>query len=454
LKTKKQGWGETDVSRYVLIGSGVASVAAAETIRSQDRGAEIIMIGEEANGFYSRPALAYYLTGELSEQHIRPLPEEHFRKLNIRFLHARVERIHSEAHYIRLQDSQTLSYDRLLIAIGAEAAMTKVPGIDLEGVLKLDNLDDARRIIQAARKARTAVVVGGGITALEIVEGLIKRGVKVHYFLRGDRYWSNVLDETESRIIEHRLEEDGVTIHYHTDLAEILGKKGHVIGVRTKDGKEMRCDIVGVAIGIRPRKELAEASGIQVDRGVLVNEYMQTNAPDIFAAGDIAQVFDPFSGKSVLDSLWGPARDQGTAAGMNMAGIPTPYYKFVPFNVTRLAGLTTTIIGTVGSGRDEDMVSIARGDSETWRQLPDAIAAQNKFDINRLRILVADRTIVGAIVMGDQTLSRPLHRLISERVDITDIRRDLLQANASLGDILADFWTHWTSNHAIAAQQS
>ncbi len=440
--------------RYVMIGSGVSSVAAAEAIRSQDHRAEIIIIGDETHGFYSRPALAYYLTGELSEQHIHPLPDQHFRKLNIRMHHGRVVRIHPDAHTVRLHDGQTLSYDRLLVAVGAEAAMTRVPGIDLEGVLKLDNLDDARRIIHAARKAKTAVVVGGGITALEIVEGLVKRAVKVHYFLRGDRYWSNVLDEIESRIIEHRLQEEGVVIHYHTELAEILERGKHVAGVRTKDGKELRCDLVGIAIGIRPRKELAQSSGIQVDRGVLVNEYLQTSAVDVYAAGDIAQIYDPFSGKSVLDSLWGPARDQGTVAGLNMAGLPTPYYKLVPFNVTRLAGLTTTIIGTVGSGTDEDMLSIARGDSETWRQLPDAIAAQSHSDIHRLRILLGENTIQGAIVMGDQTLSRPLQHLVAKRVDITDIRQELLQSNAPLADIIADFWTTWTSSHATAAQQS
>src|SRR6185436_20338695 len=141
--------------------------------------------------------------------------------------------------------------------------------------------------------------------------------------------------------------------------------------------------------------------------------------PNIYAAGDVAQVYDPSTGTSILDSLWSPARQQGRAAGLNMAGKKTPYTKSVPFNVTRLAGLTTTIIGTVGRGRDDDLVGIARGDSETWRQLPDSMAAQTGFDVNRLRLLVGEKTLLGAIVMGDQKLSLPLERIISERVDIT-----------------------------------
>jgi len=440
------------MTRYLLIGTGVASIAAAEAIRSQDPGGEILLIGDDPNGYYSRPGLAYYLTGELSEQHLRPLPDAYLHKLNLHFMQGRVVQIHHEEMRVRMQDGKFLSYDRLLIAVGAEASRSKVPGADLQGVLKLDNLEDARRIIQSARKARRAVVVGGGITALELVEGLISRNVKTTYFLRGDRYWSNVLDETESRIVEHRLQEEGVTIAFHTELEEILGKGGRVAGVRTTDGRQLRCDLVAVAIGIRPRLKLAQDSGIQVERGILVNEIMQTNIPHIYAAGDVAQVYDPLTGKSVLDSLWGPAREQGAAAGLNMAGKPTVYCKRVPFNVTRLASLTTTIIGTVGRGDDDDLVGIARGDSETWRQLPDAIAAQSDFDINRLRILVGQNTLLGAIVMGDQTLSRPLHHMVLEQVDITPIRQRLLQQGDQLADTIIDFWTQYNHERSSAAR--
>jgi NADPH-dependent 2,4-dienoyl-CoA reductase/sulfur reductase-like enzyme len=209
--------------------------------------------------------------------------------------------------------------------------------------------------------------------------------------------------------------------------------------------------LVAVAIGIRPRIELAVTAGLKTERGILVDEYLKTSAPNIFAAGDVAQVYDPFSGKSVVDSLWGPARAQGHAAGLSMAGIATPYIKAVPFNVTRLAGLTTTIIGTVGKGTDQDLLGIARGDSETWRQLPDAIAAQSDFDVNRLRIMVGTNRLIGAIVMGDQTLSQPLQCLIANQADITSIRNVLLDGHDRLGDVIANFWTEWRTRHATSA---
>lgn len=125
-----------------------------------------------------------------------------------------------------------------------------------------------------------------------------------------------------------------------------------------------------------------------------------------------------------------------------MAGQKTAYVKSAPFNVTRLAGLTTTIIGMVGKGRDQDMVGIARGDSETWRHLPEAIVAQTGFEVNRLRVLVGENTLLGAIVMGDQKLSFPLEKIISENVDISPIRERLLAPNARIADVIAEFWAN------------
>lgn len=431
--------------RYLIVGTGAAGIAAVEAIRTRDLHGKIQLISDETDGYYSRPGLAYYLTGELTERQLYPFSEQDFQRLKVERLQARAVRIHPLNHQVALQDGTYLSYDCLLIATGAQAATAQAPGMDAEGVVKLDNIADARRITRLARKARSAVVIGGGITALELVEGFVSKGLKTHYFLRGDRYWGNVLDEKESRIIEHRLKEEGVQIHYHTQLGEILHNRGRVNGVCTQDSRLIKCDLVAIAIGTLPRNELAEASGIKTERGILVDQYLQTSAPDVYAAGDVAQVFDPFSGKSVLDSLWGPARDQGRVAGLNMATAEndrkTSYEKLVPFNVTRLAGLTTTIIGAVGQGHDEDLLGIARGDSETWRQLPDAIAAQADFDINRLRILVGERALLGAILIGDQTLSRPLQHLVANRTDISPIRDRLLQPQAPVADLVADFWS-------------
>lgn len=427
--------------RYVIIGSGVAGIAAIEAIRSLDPTNSITMIGDDPHGFYSRPGLAYYLTGELHDKALFPRTADDYRRMNFQFIKGRVVNIQRDLHTLELNNKTQVPYDKLLIAVGAQAMPLNVPGANLEGVLKLDHLEDAKHILKFARRGKTAVVVGGGITALELVEGFVARGMKVHYLLRGDRYWSNVLDEQESKIVEHRLQEEGVTLHYQAEIAEVTGKNGTVNGIRLVSGKTLPCNLLAYAIGIQARTSLAKQSDLMVERGILVNEYLQTNDPDIYAAGDVAQVYDPMTGHSVMDSLWAPARQQGHAAGLNMAGQKTAYVKSPPFNVTRLAGLTTTIIGTVGRGKDADMVGIARGDSETWRQLPDAMTAQTGFDINRLRLLVGEKTLLGAIVMGDQKLSFPLEKIISGNLDISTIRDRLLAPNAKAADIIAKFWS-------------
>ena len=433
--------------RYVVIGAGVAGIAASEAIHNHDPGAEILMISEESFGYYSRPGLAYLITGEIGEKLLFPYSKQDYQNFNIHLVNSRVEKIHPQSHQVELYDGVMVPYDRLLIATGSFAAASRVPGSMLEGVVKLDNLGDARQILKLARKARCAVVVGGGITALELVEGLRARGLKTHYFLRKDRYWRNVLDPTESGILEQRLKEEGVIIHYHTELGEIIGKNGRVTAVKTTDGRVIRCGLVAVAIGVLPRTELARSAGLRLDRGILVDECMQTGQPDIFAAGDVAQVYDPLTGSSVLDTLWGPAREQGYVAGSNMAGMKTNYDRSVAFNVTRLAGLTTTIIGSVGKGEDDDLLGIARGDSETWRQLPDAIAAQNNFEFNRLRLLVGQETLLGGVVMGDQTLSRPIQDLVSHQVDIRSYRSHLLEPSPPLSDLIVDIWMDWRRSH-------
>ncbi|HUF00683.1 MAG TPA: FAD-dependent oxidoreductase [Anaerolineales bacterium] len=426
--------------KYVIIGMGVAGIAAIEAIRSADSTGQITLVGDDPDGFYSRPGLAYYLTGELNDKALYPRTAEDYHRMNFRYVSGRVIGVQREKHLIELDNKTQIPYDKLLIVVGAQSISMDIPGASLDGVLKLDHMEDAKRILNYARRGRTAVVIGGGITALELVEGLVSRGVKVHYLLRGERYWSNVLDEQESQIVEHRLKEEGVTLHYHIEVGEVIGKHGRVGSVRLLSGQTIKCDLVAYAIGVRPRLELAKQAQLKTDRGILVNEYLQTSDPDIYAAGDVAQVFDPRSGRSVLDSLWGAARGQGYAAGLNMAGKQKAYIKPVAFNVTRLAGLTTTIIGNVGQGRDSDLIGIARGDSETWRQSPDAMVAQTGFEVNRLRLVVGEKTLIGAIIMGDQKLSFPLEKIISRNTDISSIRQQLLMSNAKIGDILSEFW--------------
>jgi nitrite reductase (NADH) large subunit len=425
---------------YAIIGQGAAGLAAAEAIRANDPQAQIAIVSDEGHAYYSRPGLAYLLTGQVPEKQLFPRTKTELAAVGAHHLHKRAVRLDPPAHQIAFADGASITYGKALLATGAGAALPDLPGIDLDGVVTLDTLDDARIIIKKARKARRAVVVGGGITALELAEGLAACGVETHYLMRRDRYWGNVLDEDESQMVENRLIEEGIQLHHNTNLVGVVGKKGRVAGVRLEPTGGIECQIVAIAIGIRPRLGLAKTAGLKTDRGILVDPYMRSSQPDIYAAGDVAQVFDPVVGEYVLDSLWWLARKQGRTAGNNMAGDEVPYQRSIPFNVTRIGGLTTTIIGTLGQGRtDEDLISIARGDSQTWRYRPDAFAVEADSESNRLRLIVGQRSILGALIMGDQTLSRPLMTLVREQIDIRPIRQQLLTGQTDLSQLILDF---------------
>jgi NAD(P)H-nitrite reductase large subunit len=316
-----------------------------------------------------------------------------------------------------------------------------VPGAELDGVVKLDNLDDARDLIGRSRKGKSAVVVGGGITALEIVEGLRVHTGRVHYLMRRDRYWSNVLSEAESRIVEEGLRSRGVEIHYFTKLAEIVGRAGRVVAVRTEVGEEIPCELVAVAIGVLPQIGLARAAGVDCDRGILVDEFLKSSAEDVFAAGDVAEVCEALTDRRTIEVLWSSAVAKGRVAGLNMATEPThPYEEAPPLNVTRLAGFKITIIGTVGNGDDSDLEGIARGDSETWRELGDAVTIESQGDDCNVRLELGQHTIVGAVVMGEQSLSFPLQELIEAQADVSAIRPALMIPSAPIAGIIKDFW--------------
>ena len=446
------------MTRYVIIGSGAAGVAAAGSIRNKDQDGHIQIFSNDPYGYYSRPGLAYLLAGEVPKSQLFPFNQDYFKKLNIQISNRNVSAIHPGLHEIIVDKNVRVPFDKLLVSTGASASMPKVAGVELEGVVKLDNMNDADQILKNVRKNRTAVVIGGGITALELVEGLAANGVRVHYFLRGERYWSSVLDEVESKMVEGLLKHDGIQIHYHTDLVDIEGRKGKVNGVNAVENQapiHIECNIVAFAIGIRPRIRLAVEAGLEIDRGILVNEYMQTNYTNVFAAGDVAQVYDQQSGEHILDSLWRPAIEQGWVAGLNMAGERQIYEKKFPFNVTRLGGLVTTIIGRVGKeksktpgGGDADVSGIMRGDSETWRSQAVGVVAQTYQETNRIRLYLTPSAITGAVIMGDQTLSRPLQEIIREQIDIHSIHDQIISHPNTIKDILTQFWKEYSTVHA------
>jgi NAD(P)H-nitrite reductase large subunit len=207
--------------------------------------------------------------------------------------------------------------------------------------------------------------------------------------------------------------------------------------------------MVALAIGVRPRKELAEAAGLVCDRGVIVDEYLRASEEHIFAAGDLAESQEAPGGRNTVEVLWSSAVAKGQIAGLNMAGEPEHVYRpGLPMNVTRLAGLKVTIMGRVGEGDDADLEGVSRGDSEAWRRRDEAEVVESRPRDAHLRLTLLKNRIVGAVVVGAQESSFPLHALVGSQVNIALIREQLLRPRAPVAALLQDFWRDWAANGA------
>ena len=409
----------------------------------------MVIVCAEPHAYYSRPGLAYFLADEVPLKRLFPLRAEDLSNLATELVFERAVKIDPAAHRVTLERGRVLDYDRMLIATGSQSVPLGVPGAELDGVVKLDDLDDAVGLLQRSRHARAAVVVGGGITALEIVEGLRARHVDVHYLLRKDRYWANVLSESESTLVERGLLDRGVQIHRQSELAGVIGRNGRVVGVETDTGESIPCDLLAAAIGVLPEKALAEGAGLECGRGVLVDEHLCSTDPDIFAAGDVAEARDPVTGRRTLEVLWSSAVSKGRVAGANMGGADAVVYqKGLALNVTRLAGFKTTIIGTVGSGEDADLESISRGDSETWRGLGEALILESQSGDVHVRLALIDGAIAGAVLMGDQYLSVAIQDLVAARADLSGMIPELSGKGAPVASLLESFWNDWSVGRA------
>jgi NAD(P)H-nitrite reductase large subunit len=433
--------------RHILVGGGPATVAAAAAIRAVDAAADVTVVAADANGYYSRPGLAYYLSGELPAARLFPFTNEDMRTLRAEWIQDTAVTLDLAARTVTLLSGRVLPYDRLLLATGSLAVEPKVPGAGLDGVVKLDGMDDARDIVRRCRKDATALVVGGGITALEIAEGLRARGVQVHYLLRKGRYWGDVLSEEESQLVQQRLEREGVHVHRFSELAAILGRDGRVAGVETDDGERLACDLVAVAVGVRPAVDLARHAGLACERGVLVDGCLQTSDENVWAAGDIAETETGPTGRRVLEVLWNAALAKGRVAGLNMAAEAGHVYDpGVPLNITRLGGLRTTIIGTVGTGSDPDLQALQRGDSQVWAEPSEGGAVEQWCGDAHLRLTLGRSVMAGAVVMGGQELSFPLQELIESRVDVSGALVELRAPGAPVERLITKLWQEWRAN--------
>lgn len=451
----------TQIPHYLIIGNGAAGLSAAEVIRRRDKVGRITIVTNEPYRFYSRPGIAYYIMNQVSAEQLISRSKNFYPEHDFNLVQNEAVRLDSDNKTMYFADGKAMTYDVLLLATGAAAVGAPFPGGDLDGVITFDNLDDAKAVVKRGKKARTAVIVGGGITAMELSEGFRHQGARTILLQRGDRVWSRLFDEAESAIIEKAAIHEGVEIWYQEEIEAAIGNNGKVSAVRLKSGKEIACQVVGVAIGVRPNMHLVKDLPIEQDRGLMVNEFMQSSVPSLFAAGDIAQVYDHWTKKHHLDVLWPSAINEGRAAGYNMVDFvrgQSPsfsYHKGSPFNAALLYGVHLTIIGQISGNLKENegeaLSYLSRGSSQVWTApfSSNYRSAWDKDGQNSIRLVMADGRIVGVLLMGDQRLADPLRELVQKEADLSERQEELLSAGDKLPELIHKVWLEWQEKTSV-----
>jgi NADPH-dependent 2,4-dienoyl-CoA reductase/sulfur reductase-like enzyme/nitrite reductase/ring-hydroxylating ferredoxin subunit len=335
----------------VIVGAGAAGSAAAEMLRREGYHGSVTLIGADESLPYDRPNLSKdYLAGTASEEWIPLRSADFYREQKIETLtNTAVSAIDPKAKQLKLSDGRMLSYGALLLATGAEPVRLAIPGNDLPHVCYLRTLADSRRIIDKAKDAKRAVVIGASFIGLEVAWSLRERKLEVAVVGKGSLPLEKVLGRELGSLVRETHEANGVKFH--------LGRKPVAITdrhVELDDGTKLDCDLVVVGIGVRPNTAIAEQAGIATDNGVLVNEVLETNVPGIFAAGDIARWPDPRAGRIRVEH-WVVAQRQGQTAARNILGAHEPF-SMPPFFWSNHFDVQIHYVGH-GSGKDQVSVS-------------------------------------------------------------------------------------------------
>ena len=394
------------MTTYLIIGNGVAGNAAAENIRKHDPEGKIIVFSQESRPFYYVPALPEYLAGEKAADQITLHPQSWYdqRRIDL-YLDTRVTRIDAAEKFVETDQGQRFHFDKLLLATGGNSFVPPIPGADSAGVFTLRTLADADRIKAAAAGAKTVVLIGGGLLGLEAGNGLRKLGLKVIVVEFFPRLLPRQMDAAGAAILARQLEDMGFTFYLGAKTQAIApGPDG--LTVNLESGEKLKGDLVLISAGVRPDLSLAQALGLDIDKGVKVDDTMKTSRDDIYAAGDLIEHRGRFYG------IWPAAKEQGEVAGAAMAGTAAQYDGTLPSNVLKVAGIDL----------------MAAGDIDADGKL-EAIVHQNEAQKTYRKLVIQDNLLVGAILLGDIRGSAEIQAAISKKTDLSRLKGELAQAD-------------------------
>ncbi|MBI5195641.1 MAG: NAD(P)/FAD-dependent oxidoreductase [Nitrospirae bacterium] len=393
---------------YVIIGNGVAGITAAVSIRKIDSEGNITVITDEAYPFYSRIRLIDFLAGGADEKSLVLKQDDWYRKNNIiLILNSQATDIDNQKKEVFTASGDRLKYDRLLIATGASSFLPPVPGSDKKGVFTLRTLKDAIAIKEYAKNAKRTLLIGGGVLGLEAGNALRKIGNSITVVESSSRLLPRQMDSQGAEIFQAQMEKMGFTFYLGAKSKEILGGN-KTEALMLEDGRRIECDMIIVSAGIRPNAAQAQKLGLKIEKGLMVNDRMQTESADIYAAGDLIQH------RGVFYGIWPAAEKQGETAGINMAGRDAVYTGTIMSNTLKIAGIDLVSAGAIDADCKCESVTVKDSKNFIYKKL-----------------VFKDNRIIGAILYGDAKDRAKILKAITDKTDISGIRTALIQWDLS-----------------------
>ena len=406
--------------QYLIIGNSAAGLNAAEAIRSRDAEGIVTIISAEDYPAYSRCLIPYFMEGKVSEEDMLYRPEGYYETNRFQTLLGRkVVSVQPTDKTITLEDGEKLSYDKLLIATGGSPEIPDTPGMDKDGVFGFRTTVDLKGILQAAKAAKSAIVLGGGCVGLMAACGLYSLGLKVTVVIRSPHLLSQVADAEAGEIFRRRFEANGVAVVSGADVVEVLGTD-KVEGAKLDTGQELSCQIIVVGKGVNSNIDLVQNTDIKHHWGIVVDEGLRTSVPDVYAAGDVAETVDIVTGLETVNAIWPAAAEQGRIAGANMAGGHEVYQGSMRMNSAEFFGLPLISTGLV------------KPKTEDYEILKRYVEQKNLFR----KVVLSGNVVVGAVLVGEIENAGVYAALMRKKVDISSVKDRLLDSDFGFGAVL------------------
>ncbi|MFK7806718.1 MAG: NAD(P)/FAD-dependent oxidoreductase [Saprospiraceae bacterium] len=400
-----------------IIGNGVSGITAARFIRklSDHR---ITVISAESDHFFSRTALMYIYMGHMRYEDTKPYEDWFWEKNRIDLKNAYVEKVNPQNKTIHLRGGEEMAFDKLIIAAGSESNKFGWPGQDLDGVHGMYTLQDLEAMERHSDGLKNAVIVGGGLIGIEMAEMFHSRHIPVTFLVRESAYWNNVLPKEESDMVSRHILENNIDLQLSTELKEIVDDgNGKACAVITNKGDRIDCGFVGLTAGVHPNISFLKDSGIETQRGILVNEHLETNIPDIYAIGDCAQLREPREGRRNIEAIWYTGKMMGETVAYNICTKPVSYNPGIWFNSAKFFEIEYQIYGTVLANAPDNHKSLY------WEHSDGRKAIRIVYD-------TADKdTILGFHLMGIRYRHEVCEKWIFEKANVSTVLENLELAN-------------------------